>query len=378
MADGISIRDVRGFPVLGTVEALCEWSPAAGIERDAAGQPVHLGTHITEESGPLILFDGPRGTDVRVSGATRRTVVPLSIPEARGRYRVEFDPVVEGCFWASSRGIAPLVLNVERHVDGSLTCCQAQSSARFRLPASPGALPPPGLLYGYGDSPRCIEIPWVLLRYRGERRVLDVGPSHAEPRHLTARARLGIPFLAGLDLAPAAQPGLCAVVCDVRQSAFQYGSFDLILAISVIEHIGRDVSMYVGGHRQPVVSDGYLDAVRELGNLLAPAGRLLVTVPFGAPEDHGWFIQYDECRLARLVAASGLEVKVAEYYAYADDGWTGPVDPQRLQTTRWNVARGSAGGVACVELYKPRVPLLRTLLHRLCGVKLPQRLHAPD
>ena len=53
-------------------------------------------------------------------------------------------------------------------------------------------------LYGLGDSERCVEIPWVLSRFRSESRVLDIGYANAEPRYLQARDTLRIAFLVGL------------------------------------------------------------------------------------------------------------------------------------------------------------------------------------
>jgi hypothetical protein len=58
-------------------------------------------------------------------------------------------------------------------------------------------------LYGLDDSERCIEIPWLLSRFRGEPLVLDTGYAKAEPRYPEARDALKIPFLVGLDLAAA-------------------------------------------------------------------------------------------------------------------------------------------------------------------------------
>jgi SAM-dependent methyltransferase len=51
------------------------------------------------------------------------------------------------------------------------------------------------------------------------------------------------------------------------------GPFDLVVAISTLEHVGRD--------EQPRDPDLAPEAVRRLEALLAPGGRLMVTVPVG-------------------------------------------------------------------------------------------------
>src|SRR5438093_9195048 len=68
---------------------------------------------------------------------------------------------------------------------------------------------------GYADlistrnkSERVVEIPWALSRYRGERRVLDIGTSfalHIWVRHLIG---LGIPELHAIDIVPRTVPGI--------------------------------------------------------------------------------------------------------------------------------------------------------------------------
>ena len=214
-------------------------------------------------------------------------------------------------------------------------------------------------LYGVGDSERCIEIPWSVSRYREESRVLDVGYANAEPRYLTARNLLKIPCLIGLDVATASQSGICAVAGDALAPPFRPGTFDVIFAISVIEHIGRDNSLYFE-QVQDEQEFGDLAAAGHLAALLRPAGRLLITVPFGRLEDHGWFVQYDLRRVAALLNATGCDLTLAEYYCYGDaDGWRGPVDPHTLSDVAYRTGFG-AGAVACLELTRRNQPIHTT------------------
>jgi O-antigen chain-terminating methyltransferase len=284
-------------------------------------------------------------------------VVPLSIPGAPGVYDVELDGVVEGRSWGSWLGIAPSVLRVERLRNGGLVW-ERGGAARRRVirraaaPSHPFRIP--HRLYGANETERCVEIPWALSRYRGERRVLDVGYAYAEPRYLDALAALRIPFLVGIDLVAAQCPGLHSLAADVRVPALRPGSFDLALALSVIEHVGRDNTRYVGARQDPTDPDGDLAAIRALADLLAPGGRLLLTVPFGVAENHGWFVQYDGRGLERLIRASGLRVIETEFYRYRG-AWQGPVRPRRLADCRYGDLAVAAAGVACVSLKRSRI-----------------------
>ena len=95
-----------------------------------------------------------------------------------------------------------------------------------------------------GVDERPIEIPWCLARYAGEPRVLDVGYAFAEPAYLAGLLGLGVPELTGVDLVAAEVPGLHGVQADLRELPFADGAFDLAIAISTLEHVGRDNTQY--------------------------------------------------------------------------------------------------------------------------------------
>ena len=82
-----------------------------------------------------------------------------------------------------------------------------------------------------GTDERPIEIAWVLSRYRGEVRVLDVGSANAPPAYLAALGGLGAAGLVGVDLAPTELPGVRVVAADVRELPFPDDSFDVVLNV---------------------------------------------------------------------------------------------------------------------------------------------------
>jgi O-antigen chain-terminating methyltransferase len=149
-------------------------------------------------------------------------------------------------------------------------------------------------------------------------------------------------------MAASPQSGLIGVIGDALAPPLRAVTFDLIFAVSVIEHVGRNNSIYYDRDR-PLQEFGDLQAAASIASLLRPTGRLLVTVPFGRYEDHGWFVQYDIRRIEALIEATGCDLTLAEYYHYDSNGWRGPVDPLTLSDVAYRTGFG-AGAVACLEL----------------------------
>jgi SAM-dependent methyltransferase len=166
---------------------------------------------------------------------------------------------------------------------------------------------------------RAIEIPWVLARCRGERRVLDVGYAFAEPAYLLALAGLGAERLVGVDRARAEVPGLESVEADVRALPFDDASFDLVLCVSTLEHVGTDTSVY--GLEDERDERGMERALGELRRVLAGDGRALLTLPLGEPGDHGWYVQLDLPGWRALFAGTGFGVHEEDAYGLGEQGW---------------------------------------------------------
>ena len=153
-----------------------------------------------------------------------------------------------------------------------------------------------------------MEVPWTRQRVGAARRVLDVGCSTSD--YLADLARTGSHHdrhIYGLDPdAPQPIRNVGAVKGTIVAPPFPPASFDLILCISTVEHIGLPI---YGQHEFP---HGDVLAMRHVRRLLTPGGRLLLTVPFGRAQVNPWFRVYDRPGLRRLTA--GFRSLSASFY----------------------------------------------------------------
>jgi SAM-dependent methyltransferase len=200
-------------------------------------------------------------------------------------------------------------------------------------------------------SERVVEVPWVLSRYRGEGRVLDVGSAYGHPVYLSYLKRLGARSLHGVDLSSRRVNGLTMTRADVRRLPYTARSFELIICVSTIEHIGLDNARYqaVGG-REPA---GDVTALAEMRRVLHGSGRIFITIPFGRLEYHDWFKQYDLDGWTSLVRKAGLVVDEQAIYAYSESGWSlAPVNS--LPANGYGqLGATAATGVLCASLSVP-------------------------
>lgn len=206
-----------------------------------------------------------------------------------------------------------------------------------------------------GTDERVVEIPWVLSRLRAAGRVLEVGYAFAETAYIGALLRSGVE-LVGADLATR-DVEVETVEADVRRLPFPDRSFDQVLLVSTLEHIGADNTVY--GLDAESDGDARVDALRELKRVLRTDGGLLVTVPLGEPGDHGWFRQEDERGWTELFARADFFVEEIEAYQLRDEGWRA-APAFRSEGVRYGERGPAASAVLCADLSPGRLRHLAT------------------
>src|SRR5207247_11210310 len=99
-------------------------------------------------------------------------------------------------------------------------------------------------------------------------------------------------------------------------------------------------------------------AAGELRRVRAAGGSVLLSVPFGEPDDFGWLRVFSAAELERLIEAFGPAEVRTTYFAYDAGGWQ-VADAQAAAALRYRDPFSqplgedrapAARAVACVEL----------------------------
>jgi len=169
-----------------------------------------------------------------------------------------------------------------------------------------------------GCSERIVEVPFVHrnLPYPFRGRLLDVGYRESEIIYETAS--LGFETW-GIDIRPplVEYPGVRYVEGDVIKYPFEAESFDVVILLSTLEHIG--LMAYGNTAKDP---EGDLHALQAVHRILKPTGRLILTVPFGRRGGAEWYRVYDHQALRELLSRSGFSVETEDYWSKEGVRWT--------------------------------------------------------
>jgi hypothetical protein len=90
-------------------------------------------------------------------------------------------------------------------------------------------------------------------------------------------------------------------------------------------------------------------ALHEVRRVTAPGGTVLVTLPYGQSEDHGWFRQFDREGIDRLLKAIGAPLVDVAVYAYGEHGWQ-VSDLDAAAGRRYGEGVTAASAVACLRM----------------------------
>ncbi len=182
----------------------------------------------------------------------------------------------------------------------------------------------PEIRLGCGVDERVLEFPLALeiLDPHQNYKILDAGAAlnvdylkesikDAKPKfvHYTLNSDKEIPLFQG-DKYSYCFGDLCAI-------DFKDETFDRVICISTIEHIGMDNERY-GVAQGQKGKEAYLQAVREMFRVLKKDGKMMLSFPFGGKEaqDRGWYRIFnweDLQNIVRSIPSAGLQEK---YYIY--------------------------------------------------------------
>jgi SAM-dependent methyltransferase len=203
---------------------------------------------------------------------------------------------------------------------------RAIEAAIDRQAVKQGVNLPAGLI---AINERVVEYPWIFghLIETGKARplVLDAG-SILNHDFILNRAPFKGSDLTIMTLAPEKYcrwyDGFSYVYGDLRETFFDDQTFDTVICISTIEHIGLDNTLLYTSDQQHAERDGagFLAAAREFRRILRPGGICYVSFPFGARQNLGWYQVFDESMVRQLVEAFSPTSHQIEYFRYSEDG----------------------------------------------------------
>lgn len=135
--------------------------------------------------------------------------------------------------------------------------------------------------------------------------VLDVGCCESVLSLLLASTGLKV---IGMDINPypfPSGPNFTFMQEDVRQTTLPNKSFDTVIAISTVEHIGLDAYK-----NTKFEEHGDLTAMKQMNRVLKDDGVLILTVPYGYGSE-SWWRSYNKDSLPLLT--EGLNVQVRTF-----------------------------------------------------------------
>lgn len=192
---------------------------------------------------------------------------------------------------------------------------------------------------------RCIEYPFAAAQLGDAQRILDVGTAKADTAWINWLQQLPLTVHAtDYDAPQRPFTHLTFHQGDVRQLAIPAATFDLVLAVSVIEHIGLPDPQVNAATLPLLDSDGDVAAVRELTRLLRPGGKLVMTFPFGL-QDRLILGQSARCYTAQtvrrfepIIQPIQLDYYEYQFSRYLDryDEYPAPLTARRLGTALVN------------------------------------------
>lgn len=221
--------------------------------------------------------------------------------------------------------------------------------------------------FGARLDERIVEYPWVFSRLGTDSGlIVDAGSTFNKKSLLETAAlkdRRILVYTLETDWITY-DPRLSYLFGDLRDMILRDDVTNTIVCISTLEHVGFTYEYATYSRQNPwphATPESYLAAVAEFRRILAPGGHLLLTVPFGKYEDHGWLQQFDVAMIDKVKALFEGKVRAETYYRYIDGGWRVVPAGECADLSYFNIHEtgrfeedglAAARAVCCIDLEK--------------------------
>lgn len=179
--------------------------------------------------------------------------------------------------------------------------------------------------FALGLDERSIEIPWILsVLNTKEKNILDAGSAlnHKDILNHTIwkDKQLTITTIA-LNEPKHPFDWVNYVYSDLRDLPFKDNTYDAVVSISTLEHIGMDNSLFNDDIKYKEDNElDYIKALKEMYRVLKPGGKLYLTVPFGQYINYIEFQQFNKQMIDTSAKYFNQDSRQETYYYY-DYGW---------------------------------------------------------
>jgi SAM-dependent methyltransferase len=183
--------------------------------------------------------------------------------------------------------------------------------------------------FGLKLDERIVEYPWIFSNLsNSEGMLLDAGSTfnfeYIVNHPTVSRKQLSI-FTFYPERNYYSSKRISYIFGDLRNMPFKDCLFDEIVCQSTLEHVDMDNSIY--GYQidnkasQMGKSYEYIKAISELHRVLKSKGMLLITFPFGKYENHGFFQQFDNEMVEKLMEVLRNGKVETYFFLYTQGGW---------------------------------------------------------
>jgi hypothetical protein len=218
--------------------------------------------------------------------------------------------------------------------------------------------------FGQGFDERVVEIPWLYKSLDScSRRLWDVG-SVLNHDYLLLQKKIRNKQVIISNLNPEAKNfnkyNISYLYENAVKTSLREKTFSEIICISTLEHVGFDNSRYDGSSQRKNRPEYYLKLINVFHKMLAPSGKVFITVPFGQRADHGWYQTFDEIMITRVLQAFEPVRSILYVYQCKHTGWelckvskcnSWKVPSIRLMLEK-NLKNSGSEAVACLEMQK--------------------------